>query len=101
MRAKLGSVIVVASALAGLVVSVQMGCDNGSGVVEGAPTTDAGTGTVDTGSQTPVDSGPGTKDCFDNPKTHEEIINACTDAAKIEKHPVLPRLGPNGELPPL
>jgi len=76
-----------------------LGCDN-STVVENVPTPDAGSG-IDSGSQLPVDSGSGVKDCFDNPKTHEEIINACTDAAKIDKKPVLPRLGPNGELPPL
>ncbi len=37
-------------------------------------------------------------DCFTSPKTHVEIINACTDADKIDKTPNLPLLGPNGEL---
>ena len=42
-----------------------------------------------------------TKDCFDNPKTHFEIINACTNATRIEKNPTLPKLLPDGGLPPL
>lgn len=37
--------------------------------------------------------------CFDKPKTHYEIINACTDAARVDKKPTgLPFL-PDGALP--
>ncbi|MDX2019007.1 MAG: hypothetical protein SF187_02105 [Deltaproteobacteria bacterium] len=43
-------------------------------------------------------SGPA---CFANPATHAELINACTDAVKIEKNPTLPLLRPDGTLPPL
>ena len=43
----------------------------------------------------------GAKDCFDDPKTHYEIINACTTATKIAKDPVLPKLLPDGGLPAL
>jgi hypothetical protein len=43
----------------------------------------------------------GSPDCVVSPKTHEEIINACTDAEKIDKMPVLPLLNPDGSLPPL
>ncbi len=39
--------------------------------------------------------------CFDNPTTNDEIINACTTAQKIYKHPNLPLLGADGSLPPL
>jgi hypothetical protein len=39
--------------------------------------------------------------CFTNPTTHEEIINACTTAQKLYKHPTLPLLEPDGSLPPL
>lgn len=46
-------------------------------------------------------SGDGGKDCFDNPKTHFEIINACTTATRIEKNPTLPKLLADGGLPPL
>lgn len=31
-------------------------------------------------------------DCVLHPTTHVEIINACTDAVRIEKHPSLPAL---------
>lgn len=31
-------------------------------------------------------------DCVLKPKTHLEIINACTSAVRIEKHPVLPQI---------
>ncbi|HEY8208439.1 MAG TPA: hypothetical protein VIG99_13205 [Myxococcaceae bacterium] len=33
--------------------------------------------------------------------THLELINACTDALKIEKNPTLPLRLPDGGLPPL
>lgn len=45
--------------------------------------------------------GGGMPDCFMNPKNHFEIINACTDAQKIDKTPVLPLLQADGGLPPL
>ena len=45
------------------------------------------------------DGGP--KDCFDNPTTHFEIINACTNATRIAKNPTLKKLLPDGGLPPL
>ncbi|MFT3692869.1 MAG: hypothetical protein QM831_06995 [Kofleriaceae bacterium] len=48
------------------------------------------------------DAGP-TPDasCFTNPTTNDEIINACTDAQKIYKNPVLPLLNPDGTVPAL
>lgn len=39
--------------------------------------------------------------CVSNPTTHVEIINACTDAEKIDKVVTLPLLEPDGSLPPL
>jgi len=39
--------------------------------------------------------------CFMNPTTHKEIINACTDAQKIERNVTPPLLNPDGSLPPL
>lgn len=48
-----------------------------------------------------MDSGLGDADCFLNPTTHFEIINACTDATRIDKNPVLSKLLPDGALPPL
>ena len=84
------------------------------------PACDAGTDTgTDAGSQTPADGGnnnpadggnnnptdggtpdAGEPDCFMNPTTHYEIINACTDAVKVDKTPTLPGLI-DGGLPPL
>jgi len=39
--------------------------------------------------------------CFENPTTHEEIINACTTAQKVVKQPALPLLNQDGTLPQL
>ncbi len=39
--------------------------------------------------------------CFTNPTTHKEIINACTDAQKIERDVTPPLLNPDGSLPQL
>lgn len=59
---------------------------------------DAGTGT-DAGI---VDAAPGfDASCFTNPTTHNELINACTDAQPVDKQPVLPLLLDDGGLPPL
>jgi hypothetical protein len=50
-----------------------------------------------------MDAPPGGPDanCFTNPTTNDEIINACTTAQKIYKssHPAL--LNADGSLPPL
>ena len=55
-----------------------------------------------------ADAPPGTPDanqadadCITNPTTHLEIINACTTAQRVDKHPDLPLLNPDGTLPPL
>ncbi|MEP6864065.1 MAG: hypothetical protein ABJE66_25780 [Deltaproteobacteria bacterium] len=51
-----------------------------------------------------IDAGPSSgpdASCFTNPTTYNEIINACTTAQKIYKHPNLPLLGSAGSLPPL
>lgn len=80
-------------AAAGVGVGVY-GCSNSSAITENV--VDAGNPTVDSGSG--GDAGP---DCFNDPKTYEEIINACTDAVKIDKKPTLPLLLADGGLPPL
>jgi hypothetical protein len=43
----------------------------------------------------------GTPDCYQDPESHRQIINACTDAERIDKQPELPQLLPDGLLPPL
>ena len=82
-------------------------CDDSSAVKEPSPAP-MGTNTVDSGAPAGNDGGPnadggdgGPSDCVMNPKTHAEIINACTNATKITKNPVLPKLLPDGGLPPL
>src|SRR5262245_8985515 len=76
---------------------------------EGTPTTNANAQNA-TGTSTSTGPGPGSggaggaggaPDCFMNPMTHEEIINACTDAEQVDKQPVLPHLNPDGSLPPI
>lgn len=79
-------------------------CDEGSSAVkEPAPSPTGGSTTDAGGPATGGDGGAdgGQKDCFENPKTHYEIINACTSATKLVKNPVLPKLLPDGGLPPL
>lgn len=43
----------------------------------------------------------GEPDCYPEPKSYVQIINACTDAERVEKDPKLPQLLPDGTLPPL
>ena len=57
-------------------------------------TGDAGPG--DAGVDSPPDAS-----CFLNPQSHEEIINACTNAQKYYKDSHPPLMKPNGTLPPL
>jgi len=66
------------------------------------PADDAGTSSEQDASSANAgaDAGPA-PDCFEAPKTYLEIINACTDAEKVEKNPELPLLLPDGTLPPL
>jgi len=65
------------------------GATGGSGGIAGAGGTSATGGSA------------GSPDCFTNPRTHFEIINACTDAQKIDKQSNLPLLQADGGLPPL
>lgn len=75
-----------------------VGCDDSTAVKEPPP--DASPPPLADAGPTPEEDG-GAPDCFTNPTTHFEIINACTDAVKILKDPTLPRLLPDGGLPPL
>jgi hypothetical protein len=73
------------------------GCTTSSAVKETPPARDSGvvTPVVDGGAD-----GSSPPDCFSGtPKTYEEIINACTDAVKIDKKTNLPLLLPDGGLP--
>jgi hypothetical protein len=80
-------------------------CDDSGAVKEVNPRTDSGgPAQGDSGGPLPgTDGGPdgAPSDCYLNPTTHFEIINACTDAVKLTKNPTLPLLYPDGGLPPL
>ena len=54
------------------------------------------TGPKDAGIDTPADAS-----CFENPTTHYQIINACTNAQKIYKTTRPPLQRADGTLPPL
>jgi hypothetical protein len=60
---------------------------------------DGGGDDVDSG-DTPDAAGP---DCYDDPTTHFEIINACVgeEVQRIERDPELPLLNQDGSLPGL
>jgi hypothetical protein len=76
------------------VVDASMG-NGGAGGLDASPSSggnpaDAGsTGGMPGTGGAPEDAAP-PYDCVLNPRTHVEIINACTDAVRIEKHPMLP-----------
>ena len=88
--------------LGGAVFWAACGDDNNA-VLEPAVVPDGGvtkadaSNDIDGGTDSGVDSGP--KDCFDNPTTAFEIINACTDATRIAKDPNLPLRLMDGGLP--
>jgi hypothetical protein len=73
------------------------------------PTTTSSTTTTSTTASSGGTGGAGTggsgtggsPDCFTNPMTHVEIINACTTAQEVDLMPVLPLLDMDGGLPPL
>lgn len=39
--------------------------------------------------------------CVQSPRTHVELLNACTSAQSVDKRPLLPLLQADGTLPPL
>lgn len=47
------------------------------------------------------DAAPPDASCYENPTTHFEIINACTEAESVDKEPDLPLLNEDGTLPDL
>jgi len=102
-------IAVVALVLGAMATAGIVACDDSSNAVKEAvtPTGDSGAlpGTDGGGPMPGTDGGPtlpdgAPSDCFMNPKTHFEIINACTDAVKITKNPTLPLQYPDGGLPP-
>jgi len=47
------------------------------------------------------DAGVADASCFTDPRTPQELINACTDAVKVYKNSHPPLLNADGTLPPL
>ena len=69
--------------------------DSGGPSTDSGAPQDGGTIIITGDSSIPVD-------CFaGDAQTYVEIINACTTATKIDKHPTLPLLQADGGLPPL
>jgi hypothetical protein len=69
-------------------LATQTGCPGDSGPANEDPPMDLGQSGTDL-------------DCVKSPRTHVEILNACTTAQSVDKRPVLPLLRPDGTLPPL
>jgi hypothetical protein len=79
-----------------------LACDDSIPVKESLPSsTKPDAARADASTELDAGGDGAAKDCFDNPKTHFEIINACTTATKITKNPTLPKLLPDGGRPPL
>jgi hypothetical protein len=96
-----------ATLLAILVASTGCGDNKKTAQTDGPAQTDAAVTQTDgppaTSDAGPQYDGPFKTDagCYVNPVSHVEIINACTNAQAIDKHPTLPLLLDGGVLPPL
>src|SRR5262245_24098153 len=109
------------AALASLGLAASWGCEENAGDGPGsqgtpswsaagsssasatASASGAGTGGAGTGGAggAPGTGGAGGDDCFMNPKTHYEIINACTDAESVDKKEQVGIWDEGQTLPPL
>jgi len=76
-------------------------CDDSSAIKESGTSSSSSSTSSTSSSGSPAAPDSGTKDCFENPKTHFELINACTDADRIDRKPTLTKLLVDGGLPPL
>lgn len=82
-----------------LLLASACGDDDGTKpALDASIVSDAGTTPTGDGG---VGADAGTPDCYPTPKTYLELINACTDAEKVTRNPVLPLLLIDGGLPPL
>lgn len=91
---------------AGFALAAMIACDDLSSTVKEGPPGSSSSGASSSGGSSSAGSSSGGSssggaDCVVDPKTHVEIINACTDAQKVDKNPDLPKLLPGGALPPL
>lgn len=94
-----------ASALGAALTATSCGDDLPSDTVSSSSGSSSGSGSSSSssgvGGSGGTGGGGGAPDCYMNPMTHVEIINACTDAERVDKTPDLPLLGADGGLPPL
>ena len=84
-----------------LVALLAAACDDSNGVTEpsGHVGVDAGPGPT-THLDAGLDEAGKPKDCFDPPfTTHLQIINACTNADKIDRKPTSSKIKPGVDLP--
>lgn len=76
------------------------GATQGSGGTSGTSGTSNSAGVGGSAGSGGGGGNAGSPDCFMNPKTHYEIINACTNAVRVKKTPSLKGLNADGSLPP-
>ena len=105
MNAATNKICIALATLACVAGTTLAACDDaGNAVKEPVRPVDSGVPPLQD-SAIPTDGAPfpdgAPSDCVLDPKTHEEIINGCTDAVRITKNPTLPLLLPDGGLPPL
>ncbi|MBX3226756.1 MAG: hypothetical protein KIT84_38945 [Labilithrix sp.] len=105
MNTRTTTFLAITGIVAGLLLSTA--CDGDDKVVEPGSSTSSTSSSTSSSGQPPITFDAGTlpdgapKDCFDNPKTHFELINGCTNADQIDRRPTLNKLLPDGGLPPL
>ncbi|MEY4579796.1 MAG: hypothetical protein RL701_4499 [Pseudomonadota bacterium] len=75
-------------------------CDSDEDKDDTEETKDAGKTDSGTKDDAGKDAGA-VSDCVKSPKTHLELINACTDAEVVDKKPNLPKFLADGGLPSL
>lgn len=102
---KLNLLALAAASALGIMTASGTGCsdDTTETTDAGSQITDGGKNNKDGGSdgQDAGSGDAGMPECYDNPQNHFEIINACTNAQKVEKTvDVSAKLLPDGGLPP-
>ena len=96
-------IAIVLGGLVGASSLLYVACDDGNTIKDRAPVVPDGAPipVLDAGVDGTLLPDGAPSDCVQNPQTHAEIINGCTDAVKITKNPTLPLLYADGGLPPL
>lgn len=109
MNTRSSSILAIGGILAGVIIYTTA-CDDSSTVKEPTGTSSSSSGnqgstTSSSGDPNNLDAGMlpdgAPKDCFDNPVSHFQLINACTNADRVDRKPTLQKLLADGGLPPL